>query len=327
MIKTVKNLFVHLLICTLLFSLSSCSNHRNSSLKHNTYPEINWPEVGGVQEQLPVSADVALELTDQSTAKIYKAKAPNIPEICAYLKSFYNIADQWELVDDINIISSENTMMMVDLNTGYWVFKDNIISNQLYSSQEAAAISADQAIDIATEIAKKHNVDLDVFCDIKATPIECEFVQSDSAPNITTSVVVGYDVYLYPIIDGKSVWGISRFIVTVDGNGSVARVVKSYPELEFCAEETIITKKHALSTIMQGEGYLMSSHPTQADSIVINSCEIVYYLDIISFKEDNYCQPVYVFTGTYMDAGKEIEYKEYISMVPVLNADYFTMSE
>lgn len=293
----------------ILSLLSGCSQSKNK------YPEINWPEIGApTDNHLSVAADDSMKISDDAEeAFIYKIKKPNIDEITTHLNEKFGVKDSWTESDMRKYVSNEDYSLDIDLNTGYWYYSDKKIhEGSSYNSGKPSSLSEKKCIEIATEIAKQHGVDLEMFSNIRVGTIEYGGTQYGSP------VVVGHDVYFYPVLNNRNVWGIARFTVELDGDGNVASIGKLFPEIEQCATEKMISQKDALQQIMDKKGHIVSETPAEANSVKINGCEIVYYINVVDLEQDYYCQPVYVFKGEYLHNGETIKDYEYVAMVSAL---------
>ena len=298
----------------------------NPSLDSNLaskYPQINWPEIGAPSknvDKISMSADMPLsEAANEIT--IYKAKQPNIDEICMNLSSILSITENWTSKDVRRYIANEKYTVEVNTQTGYWSFQDRSITNELYQSSEQSSLTNDEVCQKAKEVAIKFGVDQTLFSKLSVGGIEQTTFDPQTDSEVTK--VVGHNVYFYPVIDGKDLWGIARFVVTLDGKGQVAGIMKSYPDLEIHSQVKAISSKDASEKILSQEGIMISDDPSDADAIVVNDYEVVYYIDIISFEEDNFFQPVYVFRGYYTNQGNVIPGYEYVALTPALDDAYF----
>ena len=289
----------------------------------NKYPPINWPEAGASSEnvsKLSMSTDMPLS-EDANEITIYKAKQPNIDDICKNLSSILSITEQWTVKDTRRFIANEKYIVEVNTQTGYWSFQDRSITNGLYGSSKQSSLTNDEVCQKAKEVAIKFGVDQTLFSKLNIGNIEQTTLDPETESEITK--VVGYNVYFYPVIDGKDVWGVARFMVTLDGTGQVAGIMKSYPDLEMHSQVKTISPKEASQKILSKEGIMMSDDPYDANAVVVDDYEVVYYIDIISFDEENFLQPVYVFKGSYTNQGNVIPGYEYVALTPALDDAYF----
>ena len=318
-----RKLTFFLLMGFIVVLFSACHVSNDSTLA-NKYPPINWPKIGASSinvDKISVSTDMPLS-EDASEMTIYKAKQPNIDEICKNLSSILSITEEWTVKDARRLIANEKYIVEVNTQTGYWSFQNRTITNELYGSSEQSSLTNDEVRQKAKEVAIKFGVDQTLFSKLSVGNIEQTTFDPQTNSEITK--VVGHSVYFYPVIDGKDVWGIARFVVTLDGKGQVAGIMKSYPDLEIHSQVEAVSPKGASEKILSQEGIMMSDGPSDADAVVVNDYEVVYYIDIISFEEDNYFQPVYAFKGYYTNQGNVIPDYEYVSLTPALDDAYFT---
>ena len=119
----------------------------------NKYPPINWPKIGASSEnvnKISMSTDIPLS-EDTNEITIYKAKQPNIDEICMNLSSILSITENWTSKDVRRYIANEKYIVEVNTQTGYWSFQDRSITNELYGSSEQSSLTNDEVCQKAKE--------------------------------------------------------------------------------------------------------------------------------------------------------------------------------
>ena len=315
-----KKFFIFIFAAIFLATIfcGGCQQSNNSS--ENTYPEINWPALGSANH-----SDVKKEVNenfkiDSSDVKVnvYKVIKPDIDRIISDLNKKIQPINEWTYEDDRVYYADENQLIEVDTNTGYWFFQSRKEYTSLYNSTTPAKISSEQAINIAKKVAEEYNVDLQLFSDIQVGNIEYTPAQSIESSE-ESSIIIGYDIYFYPIIDGKNVWGVSRFNVTIDGNGNFVSVSKRFPELSFYSVENTISPDVALNQVIENKGHLTTDTPSEADSAIIDEYKIVYYIDVESLDSDYFCQPVYAFKGHYLsESGQQLNDSSFTALTPAI---------
>lgn len=256
----------------------------------NKYPPIPWPQAGG---QTSLSAEFSLDpaLTLPDTAEpiaVYQPVIPNLDALCAELAAFHGLDNQWKENDLHRYIATDTCLLEVEKDTGYWTYQDRTV---IKFSNEPSILTDDEAIQIAKATAEHYGVDLAFLSNVQ---VGHGTISSADTP-IGQEAIVGHDVYFYPSIDGYDVWGICRFMVSVNGTGQVSTVMKLYPEFALHAMEQAVSPADAFRAIQAGAGHFMDT--TDATSVVFHSYDIIYYADFDPATQQQYCQPLYVFYG------------------------------
>jgi len=287
-----------LIICLIIFS--GCQKQS----KDATYPKLDMPKTGSVE-----SPDATYSINDQLTEELqktqtvltYKFVAPDIKEIRKHLKEQFDTVETFLNEDSRNYSASENVILEIDDSNGFWTYTNKAIQENIYSPVPSR-ISEEECTSLAVDIAKIHEVDLDMFSDIAVVPVEYSLAPSEDGTT-TDPIAIAYDVYFYPVINGKSVYGVSRFVVSFDGDGNVAGIKKQYKDIVPYKEETIINLAEAIKKLEAGEASInVASIYNEAE---ITDYNIVYYADVSSIDEQPYMQPIYYLEGTV--SGSEVD--------------------
>ncbi len=304
----IKRIILILLLVQLLLSYACLQQNSNIKKKKETdYPSINWPELGSNNSiDIDITIDNNMYLSSFGTEiNIYKVIKPDIDNIISYLNKKFQPVSQWTYLNDRVFISDENEIIEIDTNTGYWFYEDRVGYYNLYNNIDNAVITSDNAAEIAKNVARDHNVDLELFSDIRIGKIEYALAPNEDVSD-NNSVLLGYEVFFYPVIDGNSVWGIDQFNVTIDGRGEVVAINKRFPDISFYSKEICIPPIDAIKDIVGNQGHMMSEIPINAQSAIIQNYYMVYYIDVESLDSDYYCQPVYVFKGIFISEDGEV---------------------
>lgn len=279
------------IIC--LAILSGCQKQN----KDVSYPELDLPKTGSVESPdatYSIGDQLAEDLQKTQTVMTYKFVTPDIKKVRQHLNDQFDTVQNFTNDGNRNYSASENVILEVDESNGFWTYTNKVVQENIYSPIPSR-ISEDECKSLASDIAKVHEVDLDMFTDIKVVPVEYSMAPSEDG-TASDPIAVAYDVYFYPIINGKSVYGVSRFVVSLDGDGNVAGIKKQYKDIIPYQEETIISLDEAVNKLKAGEASVnvMSAYE-QAE---INEYNIVYYADVSSIDEQPYMQPIYCLEGT-----------------------------
>lgn len=287
-----KKIFVILLLINIMI-LSGCQKQS----KDVAYPKLDLPKTASLESpDATYSIDDRLteELQQTQTVMTYKFVAPDMKKIRQHIDEQFDITETFSNEGSRNYSASENMILEIDESNGFWTYTNQEIQENIYTPIPSR-ISEEECISFATEIAKIHEVDLDMFSDIVVVPLEYSSAPSEDGI-ASDPIAIAYDVYFYPVINGTSVYGVSRFVVSFDGDGNVAGIKKQYKDIVPYKEETIITLSEAVKKLADGEASInATSVYKQAE---ITDYNIVYYADVSSIDEQPYMQPIYCLEGT-----------------------------
>lgn len=282
-----------------LMIFSGCQKKSNES----SYPKLDLPKAGSVE-----SPDATYILGDQlrdemqktQTILTYQFVAPDSQKIRQHIEEQFDISDNFSSEGSRNYSASENIILEIDDSNGFWTYTNKAIQENVYQPVPSR-ISKDQCKSLAIDIAKIHEVDLDIYKDIVVTPVEYSKAPSEDG-TASDPVEIAYDVYFYPVISGKSVYGVSRFVVSFDGDGNVAGIKKQYKDIVPYKEETLINLDEAVKKLETGEATIKVE--TIYEQAEITDFDVVYYSDVSSIDEQPYLQPIYCLKGTV--SGSEV---------------------
>lgn len=291
-----------LMICLMIFS--GCQKQSEES----AYPKLDLPETGSVE-----SPDATYIISDQLTDEVqktetiltYKFVAPDSKKIRQHLEEQFEQAESFSGDGSRNYSANENVILEIDDSNGFWTYTNKAIQENIYQPIPSR-IGKEECKSLAIDIAKIHEVDLDMFSDIVVAPVEYSAAPSENG-TASDPVEIAYDVYFYPVINGKSVYGVSRFVVSLDGDGNVAGIKKEYKDIVPYKEETTISLAEAFDKLKTGDATIDVS--TVYEEAKVTDYNIVYYADVSSIDEQPYLQPIYYLEGTV--SGSEVD--RYIS--------------
>jgi hypothetical protein len=291
------HVIILLMICLMIFS--GCQKQ----MKEPAYPKLDLPETGSVGSP-DATYIIGDQLTDEmqktQTILTYKFVAPDSEKIRQHLEEQFDTTDPFSNDGSRNYSASENIVLEIDDSNGFWTYTNKAIQENVYQPVPSR-ISKDESKSLAIDIAKIHEVDLDMYSDIVVIPVEYSKAPSENG-TVSDPVEIAYEVYFYPVISGRSVYGLSRFVVSFDGDGNVAGIKKQYKDIVPYEEETTISLDEAVKKLEAGE--VSINVDTIYEQAKITDYDIVYYADASSINEQPYLQPIYYLEGTV--SGSEV---------------------
>ncbi|ADQ39634.1 hypothetical protein Calkr_0056 [Caldicellulosiruptor acetigenus I77R1B] len=284
-----KTMLVFLsILCLIVISLAIYS-----VLNFNReFPPLKIPMPG--QETPNIDYKITAKFNNLPTeAMVYKFKKPqNI--------DFYSIAKKFGLNGKAEYYPETKTYVIkeevdgkvkysftYEVETGRWEY---INEEEMYLNYNPVNVPSDEeAKKIAIEFLKKEGFYNDRFS-------YCTVVEASSGDKLTNDYKVLYkDVYFYPSINGKPVYGVSRIVVSVGSNGKIIGVRKWYKDIEEYKKVKLISAEKALEKIKKREA--SNNINPRAKSATINKVFLAYWEDAGTIEEQPYLQPVWVFCG------------------------------
>ena len=130
---------------------------------------------------------------------------------------------------------------------------------------------------------------------------------------LSQPAVIGKTVHFYRTVDGVQVNGVSRVMVNIGNNGEVEGFKKLYKKIELAGEKPLRPIADAFNDVKTGKGTTDIS--PEAVSAEVTSTNVAYWEDPGTISEQPYLQPVYVFSGQALVAGKSVPF---VSVVKAL---------
>lgn len=252
-----------------------------------------------VESEIPHDIEYTLNANTNnipSKEKIYVYTKPNVNEsIAKSLAIKFN-------VDGI-IKNQGNAYLIKDNNDNKKVFEINKESgyfsymnfNKLGNLDIEKSIPKDSvAIAKAKEYLTERGLLQDRFIIVKVT-------NRTTGEKLTgTERIVSKEVWFYPTVDGKPVYGVSRIIVSVGHEGEIEAVRKYHRDFESSEEVTLKSFDEAFNELKNGKASINISE--KAKEAKINNVGIAYWEDPYEDK----LHPVYLFQGeTVIDGNIE----------------------
>lgn len=251
-----------------------------------------------------------------------KANTSNLPEQMLVYKFVRPDNPLTEANEISNIFGIKGEVKKQNVVNGYFVRKENK-NLQYYSGSgkwdvcldeaeegyptEEFTVSKEKAIEISKNFLTKHNL----------LPAEFDTVvvseRSHGSELTGDYKLLGYGVYFYRKVNNLKVYGVSRIIVEIRGNGKVTRVCKYYKEVEPYKMAKLKSVQNAISELNNNKALV--NMPPEATSASIEKIELAYWEDAGSIEEQPYLQPVYVFTGTTIIDGRPHQFRAFVPAV------------
>lgn len=270
-----------------------------------TYPDLFIPMPG---QGSPSDITYTLEApTNQilSEEKVYKAVPPNVThESIQTLAKKFGIKGQiteGSLAQTLEI-SDDHKQLSGSKNNGYFTYVNKDIYENLNVVRDNIP-SDDKCIQIAKGFLTERDLLPKRFEIIKVSH------STSGSPLTNDEKLLSSDIYFYPTLNEKLVYGVSRIIVTVGNNGEIEAVNKYYKDVAYQENAKLKSPDKALSELKAGKS--SNSLPEQAKNAKIKKVTIGYWEDV----EATLIQPVYVISGDAEENGKTITWDAFLPAI------------
>lgn len=252
-----------------------------------SYPDMFIAQPG---QETPLNVNYKFNANTEhlpKTVNVYKVVKNQANETTVrQLGEKFGLEGTIELNNTLNqyILSDENHILKVDKsNKNYFSYMDLEVAYNLDINK--SIVDDHTAKKAAETFLKERDLLPERFNNIKVVP------QTSGSELENNLKVVAKDVWFYPTIDNKQVYGISRIIVTIGDNGSIEAVNNYYHDFELFKQEPIKTVQTAFEEMKQGKA--SNNIAPEAKEAIITSVHMGYWED----PDQVYIQPVYVFVG------------------------------
>ncbi|ADQ07053.1 conserved hypothetical protein [Caldicellulosiruptor hydrothermalis 108] len=299
--KNIKIYLLSFLTILIIFAISFVLY-----INSNKIPKLNIPMPG--QEIPQIDYKVTAKFDNLPTeAMVYRFKKPQDVD-------FYSIAKKFGISGDVKY-DSENKRYTIndesgryfeyEVETGKWLYIDFKEKNN-YEPQNIP--SDEDSKRIAIEFLKKEGLYNERFN-------YCTVVPEASGDKLTNDYKIHcWDVYFYPSINGKPVYGVSRIMVSVGDNGKIIEVDKLYKDIEEYKKVKIVPAEKALEKVKKRQA--SNNINPRAKSATINKVFLAYWEDAGTIEEQPYLQPVWVFAGEAVT--EDGKYESFDAVVPAI---------
>lgn len=250
-------------------------------------PKLKLPVVEGIATaNIRVSIEDTIESeidnVSQSLA-VYRLKPVNLNQEKKKIGELFQISSS-----DIGAFPTGNTLpdgttVGIDAQTGRWFYQRPIDLDAT-----GGTLSDTDAIQIAEQfIADNDLYPLKELGDAKVGTTST----GDAAQG--TEEVLRKNVYFYPEIAGKPVYGTFRICISVSGSGEIVGVDKFANEYALVDADVEGKNYHEVAISLSENDYTLNAE-VAPNSILIDSVSDAFYAD----PESEYIQPIYVLEGS-----------------------------
>ena len=250
-------------------------------------PMLKLPVAGNIAtENIRVSIEDTIESEIDNVSQsltVYRLKPVDINQEKKKIGELFQISSS-----DIGAFPTGNTLpdgttVGIDAQTGRWFYQRPIDFDAT-----GGTLSDADAIQIAEQfIADNDLYPLKELGDAKVGTTST----GDAAQG--TEEVLRKNVYFYPEIAGKPVYGTFRICISISGSGEIVGVDKFANEYALVDADVEGKNYHAVATSLSENDYTLNAEAAP-NSILIDSVSDAFYAD----PESEYIQPIYVLEGS-----------------------------
>ena len=247
--------------------------------------------------KLPVVGNIATANTRVSIADTTESEIDNVSQsLAVYRLKPVNLNQEKQKIGELFQISSsdigafptgntlpDGTTVGIDAQTGRWFYQKPIDLDA-----KEGVLSDTDAIQIAEQfIADNDLYPLKELGDAKVGTTST----GDAAQG--TEEVLRKNVYFYPEIAGKPVYGTFRICISISGSGEIVGVDKFANEYALVDADVEGKNYREVATSLSENDYTLNAE-VAPNSILIDSVSDAFYAD----PESEYIQPIYVLEGS-----------------------------
>lgn len=250
-------------------------------------PKLKLPVVGNIATaNIRVSIEDTIESeidnVSQSLA-VYRLKPVNLNQEKKKIGELFQISSS-----DIGAFPTGNTLpdgttVGIDAQTGRWFYQKPIDLD----AKEGVLSDAD-----AIQIAEQFIADNDLYPLKELRDAKVGTTSTGDAAQ-GTEEVLRKNVYFYPEIAGKPVYGTFRICISISGSGEIVGVDKFANEYALVDADVEGKNYHEVATSLSENDYTLNAE-VAPNSILIDSVSDAFYAD----PESEYIQPIYVLEGS-----------------------------
>ena len=250
-------------------------------------PKLKLPVVEGIATaNIRVSIEDTIESeidnVSQSLA-VYRLKPGNLNQEKQKIGELFQISSS-----DIGAFPTGNTLpdgttVGIDAQTGRWFYQRPID----FDAKEGVLSDAD-----AIQIAEQFIADNDLYPLKELGDAKVGTTSTGDAAQ-GTEEILRKNVYFYPEIAGKPVYGTFRICISISGSGEIVGVDKFANEYALVDADVEGKNYHEVATSLSENDYTLNAE-VAPNSILIDSVSDAFYAD----PESEYIQPIYVLEGS-----------------------------
>lgn len=250
-------------------------------------PKLKLPVVGNIATaNIRVSIEDTIESeidnVSQSLA-VYRLKPVNLNQEKKKIGELFQISSS-----DIGAFPTGNTLpdgttVGIDAQTGRWFYQKPIDLD----AKEGVLSDAD-----AIQIAEQFIADNDLYPLKELGDAKVGTTSTGDAAQ-GTEEILRKNVYFYPEIAGKPVYGTFRICISISGSGEIVGVDKFANEYALVDADVEGKNYHEVATSLSENDYTLNAEAAP-NSILIDSVSDAFYAN----PESEYIQPIYVLEGS-----------------------------
>lgn len=250
-------------------------------------PKLKLPVVGNIATaNIRVSIEDTIESeidnVSQSLA-VYRLKPVNLNQEKKKIGELFQISSS-----DIGAFPTGNTLpdgttVGIDAQTGRWFYQKPIDLD----AKEGVLSDAD-----AIQIAEQFIADNDLYPLKELGDAKVGTTSTGDAAQ-GTEEILRKNVYFYPEVAGKPVYGTFRICISISGSGEIVGVDKFANEYALVDADVEGKNYHEVATSLSENDYTLNAE-VAPNSILIDSVSDAFYAN----PESEYIQPIYVLEGS-----------------------------
>lgn len=253
-------------------------------------PTVHLAQLGN--EQIQVLDNIEkLDVSQYQRGTIYLMKKPSYEDNIKAVSEILSVD-----------ISNEKETTMIDSKLGFWVYSlDDMASPaDMPNLNDMQNLPPDEeAIEIATRFIKGNNL-------YNGDLGEPRISLTTSGDSITNNLMIlKKNIYFYPKIDGKDVYGIFRISIGVGANGKIVNVIKQVHEIEEFATVSLKTNADVAKDLSDGN-YIALNDSFLMDTS-IDQCRLIFYSDAQLHGDNLYVFPVYEIIASGFTEDEKVE--------------------
>lgn len=259
-----------------------------ASQKVVSIPEIQFPSYGGewneeITFENKIDADAVNNQDMVNQVMFVKDKASK--EKSEKIKNAFDVKEgKMTDTDNAAVYKEDDRTLMLYDNGSFLYRQDRDETGEVKLSDESCKEMAQEFLEdnqLLTDEFEYVGVGYDTLTDLS---------------NPEEEKVIGKLVYYERKINGIDVEGNSKIYVAFDNQGEISEAYSSYREVERTVEPNeVVALEAAIEKAEKLEGYIVMDE--EADRIVLENAEIIYWEDSEAFSTNNTIQPVYKITG------------------------------
>ncbi len=274
-----RKLSVIVIICILAVALAAVHFARAAS---DEIPKLDLSKSVNQSSSAGLLHLDALELPAEDASAVYKMKAGDEKQNKADILKALSLEDRSKF-GSIPYPDSAypSGSLGYDKYSGRWIYQTDIA---YYTGENVP--TKEQAVQIADEFVRSLNLyPADKLGEPTVHPMTGNIGQNPQA-------ILRWDVYYFPQVDNKPIYGVYRICVSVGSDGKIVSVEKLANDFEKIADVPLAGIEEVRKRVEKGDFMYMNSGILQQDTD-LTKAEIGYYTDV----ESEYILPIYILTS------------------------------